>query len=93
MNVYQMYVAFDNRVGFWVQRDSWGNTCALVKQIGSQTEGELPGKPPYHGNPKVTVDVFDIHNGSLKESDTILSCPGTYAYTQIPDPEWSIKRS
>jgi hypothetical protein len=53
-----MYVANGNRAGFWVKRDSWGNTCALVKLVGGQASGELSGEPPYvnvkgKGNPTV----------------------------------------
>lgn len=92
-NVFEMYVANGHRAGFWVQRNSWGNTCALVKSVGGIESGELPGVPPYfsipgRGNPKVIVDVYDLWTGAVKDRDTLLSCPGTYAYHRIAPPPW-----
>jgi len=45
-NIYQMYVANGNKVGFWVQRNSWSWQTALITSIGGQSEGELEGLPP-----------------------------------------------
>lgn len=84
-NIYGMYAANGNQAGFWVRRDSWsGSTFARIRTIAGQAAGPLPGNPPYHGNPKVIVE-FYLH-GRLKEAAMILSCPGTYAYAQIPAP-------
>lgn len=93
LNVFEMYVANGNRAGFWVKRNSWGNTCALVKLVGGQESGEMPGLPPYFGvkgkgSPKVIVDVIDLWTGQLKDGDTLLSCPGTCGYEQIAPPPW-----
>lgn len=91
LNIYGMYAANGNAVGFFVRRDSWAHsTFAKVLSIHGQTSGPLPGKPPYHtnwphhGNPVVLVDFY--FNDRLKEKGMILSCPGTYAYRQIPSP-------
>ena len=89
MNVYEMYAANGNRAGFWIQRDSWGRTCAVVRSVAGQSEGELPGKPPYHGNPPVIVDVFDLRDGTPKDSRAALSCPGTHGYERIDPPAWA----
>src|SRR4051812_5906139 len=93
LNVFEMYVANGSRAGFWVKRETWGDTCAHVKLVGGQESGELPGAPPYFnvkgkGNPKVTADVFDLWTGTLKDCNTLLSCPGTYGYEQIAAPPW-----
>jgi hypothetical protein len=84
-NLYGMYIASGHNAGFFVRRDSWaGSTYARVLTIGGQASGPLSGKSPYFGNPAVIVDFY--FNDRLKESGMQLSCPGTYAYTQIPDP-------
>ncbi len=89
LNIYGMYAANGNAAGFWVQRDSWlGSTFARILSVAGHTTGPLPGKPPYHGNPAVMAE-FYLH-GRLKEASMILSCPGTYAYTQIPPPGGTI---
>jgi hypothetical protein len=92
-NVFEMYVANGNHAGFWVKRNSWGNTCARVKSVHGREAGELPGVPPYfnvsgEGKPRVIVDIFDLHTGALKDADVLLSCPGTYGYEQIEPPRW-----
>jgi hypothetical protein len=87
-NVFEMYVASGNRAGFWVQRQTWGNSCALVKLVGGRDAGELPGAPPYFNDPEVTVDMFNLHNGALLEADVPLRCPGTYSYSEVDPPGW-----
>lgn len=87
MNVYAMYTVV-GRAGFWVRRKSWGNTVALVKSVGGINEGELPGNPPYHGNPVVIVDVYSVA-GELLETDAELSCPGTGDYELVKPPAWA----
>lgn len=85
-NIYQMYEANGNKAGFFVRRNSWGNTYARVATVAGSTEGPLPGNPPYYGNPPVTMDVFN-DDGSLKGTDQELSCPGTYSYKRFePEP-------
>lgn len=81
-NVYQMYTANGERAGFFIRRDSWArSTFARVLMIDGRSDGPLPGPPPYHGNAPVRVE-FHL-NGQLKDPNMLLSCPGTYAYTQI----------
>lgn len=84
MNIYQMYHANDCRFGFTVQRDSWGNTLAVVEGIEGVKEGEkIKGKHPYYDNPKVFARVFKIGNNPGQSKVSLLSCPGTYSYTLI----------
>jgi hypothetical protein len=84
-NIYGLYAANGNAAGFWVRRDSWsGSTFARILTVGGQSAGPLSGKPPYHDNPPV-IAAFYLH-GKLKDPNMVLSCPGTYAYTQIPLP-------
>lgn len=84
MNVYGMYQENGRQAGFWIVRDTWGNTCAKVVEVGT-----LKGRPPYYGNPDVYVDIYDIHSGKLQEAHVLLSCPGTYSYRLIQPPAWS----
>ncbi|TXT29796.1 MAG: hypothetical protein FD131_2262 [Rhodocyclaceae bacterium] len=76
-NIYQMYVANGNKVGFWVQRNSWSWQTALITSIGAQSEGELEGLPPYFKNQKVK----GRFEGTGLETD--ISCPGTYGYHRV----------
>ena len=78
-NIYQMYVANKNRVGFWVQRDSWGWKTALITSIGGQAEGFLEGSPPYFKNQKVMGKM----GGTGREFE--ITCPGTYGYVRVDD--------
>lgn len=85
MNVFEMYVANGRRPGFWLRRTTWGNTCAKVTSVG-----ELKGKPPYYGNPKVLADIFDLQTGDLKEAGAVIPVPGTYkTWRRIQPPSWS----
>lgn len=85
MNVYQMYVEFGKRPGFWLRRTTWGNTCAKVVSVG-----EFSGKAPYYGNPEVRADVYDLATGALKEANAVVSVPGTYkTWRWIQPPAWS----
>lgn len=89
-NIYEMYVANGNRVGFWVQRNSWGSTCAIVRRVGGRTEGTLPGVAPYHLDVAVHGDVYDLSTGDRKQHSATLSCPGTFAYHRIETPKWAL---
>lgn len=88
MNVYQMYAHHGHQVGFWIVRDSWGNTLARVTEIEGATAGQkLLGRAPYHGNPQVLADFYNI-SGKLLSQRREVSCPGTYAYDMVqPSPE------
>ncbi|MCO4322301.1 DUF5710 domain-containing protein [Aliidiomarina quisquiliarum] len=85
MNIYQMYVEHWRKPGFWVQRTTWGNTIAKITFVG-----ELTGKPPYYGNPKVIATVYDIHTGEVKDQDFVIDTAGTYkTWRWVQPPKWS----
>lgn len=77
LNIYEMYVKNGNKAGFWVKRNSWSWQSALIVSIDGKTEGELEGNPPYFNNVRVKAKM----GGTGKLID--ISCPGTYAYTQL----------
>lgn len=77
-NIFQMYEAFGNRAGFYVQRDSWSKVYALVISVQGKKSGPLEGVSPYCGNPAVVANIYGFTNGDQK--GVTLSCPGTYAY-------------
>lgn len=79
MNIYQMYEKNGNQCGFCVVRDSWGRIYAKVTSIAGQTSGPLKGRPPYYGNPRVTMDVYN-NDGTIQKENQVLSCPGNYTY-------------
>ncbi|WP_145114263.1 hypothetical protein [Gimesia panareensis] len=81
-NVYEMYVDNGNKAGFFVRRDSWSSIYAKVISIEGKSEGPLTGTPRYFGNPEVIVDIYK-NDGSLSKASDVLSCPGTFAYSQI----------
>tara|TARA_R110000737_G_scaffold113806_1_gene146846 strand:- start:46 stop:339 length:294 start_codon:yes stop_codon:yes gene_type:complete len=83
-----MYEHNENQTGFWIQRNSWGNTVAKVITIGKRTSGKLKGRAPYYGNPNVLVEMYKISTwerlqGGEEEGRTLLSCPGTYKYSMV----------
>jgi hypothetical protein len=79
MNIYQMYVANGNKVGFKVKRNSWSTKTAIITSIDGEKEGLLNGEPPYFDNPKVK----GIMSGTNYEVE--LTCAGTYGYHLITD--------
>lgn len=92
-NIYQMYQENGWKTGFWVRRENWGNTVALVKLIAGEETGKLAGQPPYFslpgkGSPKVICDVFNEMTGERIDPDSQLSCPGTYSYRKVEPPTW-----
>lgn len=89
MNVFQMYVENGNRAGFWIRRNSWGNTAAFVLSVQGKREGDLEGVPPYYGDPLVVADVYDLHRPLLKELHSVVRCPGTYTYQRFAGPSWA----
>lgn len=93
MNVYEMYVANGNKAGFWIVRDSWANTIALVRTVANGHSGDLPGDPPYFRNCCVVVDVFERSTGRVRDEAIELSCPGTYGYRQVESPAWCEKKN
>ena len=87
MNVYEMYYANEKKFGFFIQRNSWGNTIAKVISIEGVVEGEeIPGRKPYHNNVKVMAEFYkegnknNCHSGNLDNISEI-SCPGNYSYS------------
>lgn len=83
-NVYQMWFEPANPSGtLWLTRTTWSSVLAEVKSVGKPT-----GPPPYYGNPKVLVDIFNL-DGTIRERGAVLSAAGTYkTYRQIPAPPW-----
>jgi len=79
-NIYQMYAANGNRAGFYVRRNSWAQTYARVVAVDGREAGPLSGRPPYYGNPPVTMDVYNW-DGTVRAVAQPLSCPGTYGYS------------
>lgn len=85
-NLYQMYVQNGERAGFWIRRSTWANTCAKARSVG-----ELKGKPPYYGNPKVFADVYDLRSGNLREESAPMPAPGTFkTWHRIDPPGWAV---
>lgn len=86
MNVYSMYRQNGCKTGFWVRRNSWGQTIARVVHVDP-----LDGFAPYYGNPAVYADYFrwntQNENWVLVSRNEKLSCPGTYAYARVPKPK------
>lgn len=64
MNVFQMYYCNGKEVGFWIKRNSWGNTVAKVISIDDQTTGSLKsfGSYPYFNKAKekVYAEIYKI---------------------------------
>lgn len=82
MNLYEMYLANDMKVGFWVKRRTWGDLCARVTFIG-----ELEGRGPWYGCAVVRADSFRFVSGELKEADVVLPLPGSQkTWQRIPPP-------
>lgn len=85
LNVFQMYVANNHQLGFWLCRTTWQDTCAQVVAVG-----EFKGPPPYFGNPVVLADIFDLKTGAVRERRVKLPVPGTYkTWRQIDAPSWA----
>ena len=88
MNLYEMYVANDMKVGFWVKRRTWGDLCARITFVG-----ELERNGRWYGGATVRADIFRFVSGSLKEADAVLSAPGSpKAWQQIPPPPLHVWR-
>lgn len=89
MNIYEMYVANGNKAGFWVVRDSWGQSFAKVLTVAGFPAGPLSGDPPYYaqGPKKKSPTVMArIYYRDQKPVIEPLRCPGTYAYRRIVSP-------
>lgn len=84
MNIFQMYEAYGFRPGFWIRRNTGGNTVAQVTSVEP-----FKGPPPYFGNPKVYADIYDM-DGTLKEKGAKIPVPGTYkTWRRIDPPVWA----
>ncbi len=81
-NIYQMYIANGNRVGFFIRSAARPSTYAKVISIAGKTEGPLIGCGPFYGNPVVNIDVFDF-SGTIQKRNITLSRPGTFLYTRF----------
>lgn len=83
-NLYQMYRNNGLRLGYWVVRNSWGNTVARVTAIENVEDGQkLKGRYPYYGNPRVWADFYDLRTCQQVSTHSEISCPGTYAYRRV----------
>jgi hypothetical protein len=82
VNLYEMYVANDMKVGFWVKRRTWGDVCARVTFVG-----ELERHGRWYGGATVRADIFHFVSGTLKEANAVLPSPGSpKTWQQIPPP-------
>lgn len=85
INVYQMYLEFGRKTGFWLWRITWGNTIAKVTTVP-----ELTGRHPYYNDAEIRADIYDIHTGALKEKDAVIPVPGTFkTWRMAQPPSWS----
>ena len=82
MNIYEMYVLNDG-VGFWVRRNTWGNSIARITHVAP-----LSTPAPYYGNPEVRVDLYNIHSKEIEQENMALSCAGTGQYVFINISGW-----
>ena len=95
MNIYQMYHKNNCTLDFYVVRDSWKTIIAKIINIENVIIGKkIIGKYPYYNNPKVLAEFYKVPDNEVNESwrfctqnnlieTNFLSCPGTYAYSQI----------
>ena len=94
VNVFDMYEANGNRVGFWIRRNTWGNTVARVVSVADAESGPLVKKPGSRypvGRTKVVAVFYNLHTGELLNTSEV-SCPGTFAYSQVETerlPNWA----
>jgi hypothetical protein len=87
-NIYQMYVANGNRAGFYVRRANWTGTYARVVSVAGRESGPLRGRPPYFGNPPVTMDVYNL-DGTVRARGQELLSPGNRSYSLFVPPNAS----
>jgi hypothetical protein len=87
-NVFSLFFANERKLGFWIRRWTWTNTCAQVVAIAN-----FKGPPPYYGNPAVTADIYDLTTGELRERVERLTCAGSYQWEMISAPVWASSKS
>ena len=68
VNLYDMYLANDLALGFWVKRRSWGNLCARVTFVG-----ELERNAYRYGLPSVRADLFCFGSLDRQQADAELT--------------------
>lgn len=96
MNIYQMYMANDYKLGFYVTRNSWSKEkYAKVVEIQWVTEGKpIKGKPPYFGgfkNPPghpregkiMSPRLVTLEAKWLDGGQMITRSGGTYAWERV----------
>lgn len=82
VNLYDIYIANDKKVGFWVKRRTWGDMCARVTFVG-----ELERRGAWYGGAVVRADIFHFASGELKEANAELPSPGSLVtWQRIPPP-------
>ncbi|WP_304546141.1 hypothetical protein [Sulfurimonas microaerophilic] len=84
MNIYQAYVDNGNKTGFFISSDIWSKVIAHITKVQGKTFGELIGRPPYYGYPKVFANLYklDVNKNqyTLAIENIVLSCPDSYTY-------------
>ncbi|MCZ8254672.1 MAG: hypothetical protein O9327_03170 [Polaromonas sp.] len=84
INVYQMFVENDQKLGFWLTRTSWNAKVARVTEVAP-----FKGPAPYFGNPKVKADLYDAVTGRLLEKGMEVTAAGTYKTWRLAEqPSW-----
>lgn len=87
INIYQMYVKNNCRLGFYVRRDSWRfDRYAKVIEIQWVEDGKMiKGNPPGHpregkimGPRLVTLQADWLDGGKM-----VTGCGGNYSWTQV----------
>ena len=59
VNLYEMYIANDMKVGFWVKRRTWGDLCARITFVG-----ELERHGRWSGGATVRADLYHFVSGT-----------------------------
>ena len=91
MNIYQIYLKNNLKIGFWVKKYTWENFIAKIISIDGVVEGEkIKGKHPYYNNPKVIAKFYKAVVNSNDEicklnfvEEKELSSAGNYSYKKI----------
>ncbi|MEO6435390.1 MAG: hypothetical protein ABIP55_06465 [Tepidisphaeraceae bacterium] len=89
MTIYRLYVQNGNRAGFWVQHRTWTNACAIVRSVGGQRTGQLPGAAAVQEEAQIIADTFDVRSGRRVQAAAAPHDPQDRHYTLIAEPWWS----
>lgn len=90
-----MYHRNNCKYNFHVIRNSWSTIIAKIVKIENVIEGKkIIGKYPYYSNIKVYAEFYKVIDNEIDKAFrlctienfiemNLLSCPGTFAYSQI----------